>query len=339
MRATGPEKLAAVFARLSIPISLKRVVGLIGSWSIGRASDLAPFFNLKETYGGSNVDFQRRRYEDAGGDATTDSAEYLSLLDKESVRLTTIDLRMLKDAAMNVLMVIFILHDMDHKLQYEMIEAVERCFDYLGAKDFGIRNPDSATFLRMVIGETFASFQRIRTTILGMRDRSEAGAIVAAFRKVPDTSRESPIGRTFTHYDQANSALVVADWAKAAGTPASGATVDVNAAAKAATKAAKKAATAATALQRANDAKNKLAAATTAAAVAAQTAANGAGVGERRRSKRPCISFNSTAACTRGDQCRFSHFVPDRQSDDGTMISDALTDRTLAPAADFRAAK
>ena len=170
--------------------------------------------------------------------------------------------------------------------------------------------------------------------MLGMRDRSEEPMLVEWLRQIPDFSPDSPIGRTFVHYNQANSAQAVGDWWKAAGTPMPSATTDDERLAKAAAR------KVANALKKANAEKKKQA-----ATAVAQAVGNTAGIPinlgliDRRKTKLVCIPFNSEVGCKFGDQCRFSHIVPGRQSTDWKMVHQALTDRKHVPSAVFLAAK
>ena len=325
LNSTVAEKTSSVFNRLSIPGHRSKFLHVVISWEL---SDLTVYRNLKEVYGHQQKDLRARKYAMIR-DTTDGLAEYVALMKGLEGVFVATDLRIIKDAVMNMLLVIFITHDMRYKFQNEMICATLRCFEYLAVTDFGINHPSSQNYIELVLKELFSGFERIRILALHARDRSADDELMRLLQLVPDLNPQTSwIVQIFDHFKHANTqdfmeGLVGASSSSSDKKKAGGKTEEEKKESWAQKnrdkKAAKKARNEQAAKQINTDNQPRL---------------------DPMLDHGVCSFYNTAKGCNRRDgECRRNHIVPRRNSNGWRKLSEYFKDKNISPCKEFLEAK
>jgi hypothetical protein len=345
------QTISAMFHhRVLAPINMVVMSHFVASWRLPVVGvGLQAFANLSRLHGTTRAGWKSRHYSSLT--ETEDHSEwYLSMLNGEDGNIIGGDVDDAREAAMNVLLLIFMLTHMRYSFQLAMIQAVERAFDFIRSNDFGPNSPLSPLLIQAVLDELFFQFDMLRLRIMTFRspDTSQIRVeLLKAFSLLPNLAPNSEIGliteRLRLDDKDTNVSVLLtprrlAVLSSAAGLKSKDSPVKGD-------KGKKKAAS-----------KNKLgspvvnpAAGTRTAAAAAipsATAAAGAVAGSAAGpavvgSLGHCISFCSMGGCgvaRAGRTCRFPHTIPLKASTAYTDIAARLADRGWLPSASFAAA-
>jgi hypothetical protein len=166
--------------RLSCPVNMVVMASFVSSWKLPDSGKcLAAFANLSRVYGPQTAVWRGREYS-CLQEVEVHSDTYLSLLAGHDGKIFGADVAVAKEAAMNLLLLIFMLTGMRYSLQWAMIQAVERAFKFIRANDFGIYSSHSPVLIRAVLVELFVRFDELRTQILSFRGLDEGASALRA---------------------------------------------------------------------------------------------------------------------------------------------------------------
>ena len=313
---------------------------------------LQAFANLSRLHGVVRAGWKSRHYSSLM-ETEEHSEWYLSMLNGEDGNIIRGNVDDARDAAMNVLLLIFMLTHMRYSFQLAMIQAVERAFVFIRSNDFGPNSPLSPLLIQAVLDELFFQFDMLRLRIMTFRspDTSQIRIeLLKAFSLLPNLAPNSEIGLITERLrlDDKDTNVSVLLTPRGLAVLSSAAGLKSGAAKDSPIKGDKGKKKAAAKNKLGSPVANPAAGKGTAAAAAtpSTTAAAGAVAGAAAGSPVAgslghCISFCSMGGCgvvRAGRVCKFPHTIPLKASTAYTDIAARLADRGWLPSASFAAA-
>jgi hypothetical protein len=193
LKATLSEVRKRFGLRVSCPITMFGMKHYIQSWMLDdQGHALKYFINLMEFHGALKGDTLAREFNSLD-DLAEQSKAYCNLIKDLNFKSCLTDLRIMKDAVFNVLLLLFIKYNMRFKFQNEMLKAVDRLFVYIRKHDFGPSAKCSSDFIRLCIVELFRQFDEFHSNLFECRDDSDTDELLQGLTFLPDLEIDSPI--------------------------------------------------------------------------------------------------------------------------------------------------
>ena len=333
LKATLQEVRKRFNTRVDCPINMAIMKHYIQSWMIEDDGHGIKYFIGLEVFHGYGAGEAYARRFNVLDDIVDHSKAYLSLVEKLDFKRFSTDLNVMKDAARNVLLLLFIMNNMRFCFQSAMLDALDRLFFYIKKNDFGPSSTCSADFIRLCLVEFFNCLDDFRSRLSESRDDSDSLEMLDELEFLPHLEDGSPIvliqQLMYFTYGRNVAQLLISGSGKSPS--ASNEALDTkDSKTKSERNKEKKDKKKAKLLSRPS---NPLG---TSAQVIHTNNVNPP-VGKLLNAKRKifCLMFNSKKGCQFGSSCRFTHEIPLIGSSEWNHLEGLFSDRGVEASASF----
>ena len=329
LKATLQEVRKRFNQRVDCPINMVVMSHYTQSWALpDSGSGIKSFVGLDVFHGSVGGEAHARKYNSID-DLTTHSKVYLTLLEQLEFRHFATDLNVMKTAAKNILLLLFIMHNMRFCFQSGMLDALDRLFVYIRLKDFGPSSSCSADFIRLCLVEFFNNLDDFRARLSESRDDSESNSLLEELSLVPDLGIGAPIilihECMYHAYGRNVAQMLIAGVGDSIQVHKNG--EDKPRANSNKNRKDRKKAKLLLGLPKTPTPPPQL------KVVTVPADNNAASKNDKRKSY--CIMFNSKKGCQYGNSCKFAHEVPSLGSDQWSRLENIFSDRGVEATAAF----
>jgi len=328
LKATLQEVRKRFNQRVDCPINMVVMSHYIQSWVLSDAgSGIKSFVGLEVFHGNAGGEAYARKYNSID-DLTAHSKAYLTLVEQLEFRHFATDLNVMKNAAKNILLLLFIMHNMRFCFQSGMLDALDRLFVYIKMKDFGPSSGCSADFIRLCLVEFFNNLDDFRARLSESRDDSESVSLLEELSLVPDLGISSPIiliqECMYHAYGRNVAQMLIAGVGDSDRVQENG--EDKPKANKNKNRKDRQKAKVLSGLPKPPAPPSQL-------KVVVPPAFHNTSKNDKRKSF--CIMFNSKKGCQYGNSCKFAHEVPPLGSDQWSRLENIFSERGVEATAAF----